>query len=70
MATIGEVKSGEIKITSWKSQRTTSVEKLQVKNIFFNTQEPVIINPIDPKRISKEPTDSLTKSSLVKGNQQ
>jgi hypothetical protein len=66
MATISEVRSEETKSTSWKSQRTMSYEKLSAKNIISDMPIFVTTDPIDSKRISKNPTNSLTKSSLIK----
>ena len=66
MATLPKVKSKETEMISPINQKIMSFKKLTAKNIFFNKQELIITNPIDPTRISKEPTNCLTKSSLVK----
>jgi hypothetical protein len=66
MSTILEVKSRKLEEISLRDHATMPVKKLAIKNIISDTQELVIIDPINPKRISKESTNSLTKSSLVK----
>jgi hypothetical protein len=65
MAIISKVSSKEAKMASLGSHEIKPYKKLPVDNS-FNMQLPVITNPIDPKRISKEPKSCLTKSSVVK----
>ena len=65
MSVIPKVTSKEAKMTSLENQ-TMPYKKLPAKNIISNIQLPVIIDPIDPKRISKKLTNSLTMSSAVK----
>jgi hypothetical protein len=66
MATLGEVKSKETKRTLLGSHKTMPFKKLPVKNIISNIQTSVITDPIDPKRISKTPRNSLSVSSVIK----
>ena len=61
MSAIPKVKSKETEVTS-----SGSHEKIPVKDIFSNIQSPVITNPIDPTRTSKELTNGLSISSAVK----
>jgi hypothetical protein len=65
MATLPEIRSKETKMASLRSYDIKPYKELPASSS-FNTQLPVIINPIDPKRLSKEPIKSLTKSSMVK----
>jgi hypothetical protein len=44
----------------------TPVKKLPVGDIISDMPVSVITDPIDPKRVSKELTNSLTKRSLIK----
>ena len=60
MATRQNLTSKEMEMTSVVSHTTMPSKKLSAKNIFSNVQQTVIIDPIDPKRISKESTNSLT----------
>jgi hypothetical protein len=64
MSTMQEVSNKDAKIFPFENQ--TSVKKLTTENIFPKMQISSISNPIDPNCISKELTNSLTKSSLVK----
>jgi hypothetical protein len=66
MSTLQKVESKEIKMTSFGGHTTMSYEKLPAKNIIPDIPVSVTTDPIDPKRISKEPINSLTRSSLVK----
>ena len=58
------------KVTGGKStflkNQTIPFKKLPAEEIIHDTQLSVITNPIDPKRISKEPTSCLNASSIVK----
>jgi hypothetical protein len=65
MATLGEVRSKETKMTSLESHKKMPVKKLPIEHI-INTQISVITDPIDPKRISKEFTNNVTMSSAIK----
>jgi hypothetical protein len=67
MATLGEVTSKEIKMTSLGSYKTMPLKKSPEKNIFSNMQTSVITDPIDPKRISKDFfANRLTMRSAIK----
>jgi hypothetical protein len=65
MATMPKIKSREMEMTSLGNHKTLPSKKLPA-NISFNMQLPVITNPIDPKRISKETTNCLNLSSVIK----
>jgi hypothetical protein len=66
MSIIPKIQSKKMKITSIEDQTTMSYKKLPAKNIISNIQTSVIIDPIDPKRISKTSRNSLSISSTVK----
>jgi hypothetical protein len=53
MSTIPKIRSKEAEMAPLGSHKKISSKKLPVKNIFSNIQSPVIIDPINPKRISK-----------------
>jgi hypothetical protein len=64
MSTISKVKSKEREMTFLESRTTMPVKKLPVKNIASNMQG-VVIDPIDPNRISKS-TNRITMRSAIK----
>jgi hypothetical protein len=63
METIPKVAS---KNSSFDEHNTTLPKKLSAKDIISNIEPSFITNSIDPKRISKESTKSLTMGSAVK----
>jgi hypothetical protein len=65
MSAILKVRSKEREMPFLESRTKMPVKKLPAEYI-INMQTPVITNPIDPKRISKESTNSLTMGSAVK----
>jgi hypothetical protein len=66
MSTIQKVESKETEMISPINHTTMPSKKLPIEYIISNIQLSVITDPIDPKRISKESTNSLTMSSAVK----
>jgi hypothetical protein len=66
MATIPEIRSEETEMILPINHTTMPSKNLTAEHIISNMRTPVIIDPIDPKRISEKPTNCLTKSSLVK----
>jgi hypothetical protein len=56
----------KLKIPFLKNHEKISAKSLINEKIIFNVELPVEINPIDPKRLSKEPIKGLTKSSMAK----
>jgi len=61
MSIISDVRSKNIKTASLKDSVKILVKKSPAKIFFSNMKLPVITNPIDSKRVSKESTNSLTK---------
>ena len=67
MSTIPKIRSKETEMTSLESHKKISSKKLPAKDIISNIQTSIIIDPIDPKRISKVfLTNGLSVSSVVK----
>jgi hypothetical protein len=65
MSAISKATRKEMKMTLLESHTTMLIKKLPIEHLISNMQTPIIIDPIDPRRISKS-TNSLTKRSLVK----
>jgi hypothetical protein len=63
---VSDARSKDIKTASLGSHDIKPYKKLPTKNIIPEKSFDIVIDPIDPKRISKEPIKSLTKSSMVK----
>ena len=61
MSAIVKETSEKIKITSFEDHNTISSKK-----IISNVRSPVVIDPIESKRISKSLTNSLTMNSVIK----
>jgi hypothetical protein len=65
MSTLPKVKSTETEMISPINHTKMSAKKL-TENIFSNTKQPIINDPIDPTRISRGPLNNLNVSSVVK----
>jgi hypothetical protein len=65
MAIISEGKSGKTKVNFFQNFQENSVERVNVKTIFSN-MNPIIKDPIELKRVSKQPESSLNVKSLAK----
>jgi hypothetical protein len=66
MATLQDVTSKETEMILLGSHKKMPVKKLPIKNILSKESVFAMTDPIDPKRVSKEPTEYLKASSIVK----
>jgi hypothetical protein len=65
MTIISEEKNGETKVNFFQNFQEDSVKRVNVRDIFSN-MDPITKDPIEPKRVSKNPESSLNAKSLAK----
>ena len=65
MTIISEEKNGATEVNFFQNFQEDSVKRVNVRDIFSN-MDPITKDPIEPKRVSKNPESSLNAKSLAK----